>query len=148
VLDLRDYEAAPYLVLATRGGKVKKTALALYDSPRQGGVIAINLEEGDEVIGAELVSADDDLLLVSRKAMSVRFTADDAQLRPMGRATAGVTGMKFREGDELLSMSVVRSDLPESGGDDQAATEAGPERYVFTVTDGGYAKRTRVGEYR
>jgi DNA gyrase subunit A len=131
VLDLRDYEQAPYLVLATRRGQVKKTVLTAYDSPRQGGVIAINLADDDELIGAELVSADDDILLVSRKAQSVRFTADDAQLRPMGRATSGVTGMKFREGDELLSMSVVR-----------------PDSFVFTATDGGYAKRTPVDEYR
>ena len=131
VLALRDYEQAPYLVLATRGGMVKKTKLTEFDSNRTGGVIAINLKDDDELIGAELVSADDDLLLVSRKAMSVRFTADDAQLRPMGRATSGVTGMKFRAGDELLSMSVVREG-----------------QYVVTATDGGFAKRTPVDEYR
>jgi DNA gyrase subunit A len=131
VLDLRDYEQAPYLVLATRSGKVKKTRLPEYDSNRSRGLIAINLVEDDELIGAELVSADDDLLLVSRKGMSVRFTADDDQLRPMGRATAGVTGMRFRSGDSLLSMSVVRDDA-----------------FVFTLTDGGYAKRTPVAEYR
>jgi DNA gyrase subunit A len=136
VLAVRDYEAAPYLVLATKSGLVKKTPLKDYDSPRSGGVIAINLrategEEGDELIGAELVSADDDLLLVSRKAQSIRFTASDEALRPMGRATSGVKGMSFREGDELLSMNVVR-----------------PGTFVFTATDGGYAKRTSVDEYR
>ncbi len=131
VLDLRDYEQSPYLVLATRGGKVKKTKLTEYDSNRSRGLIAINLTEDDELIGAELVSATDDLLLVSRKGMSVRFTADDEQLRPMGRATAGVTGMKFRAGDALLSMSVVSEGA-----------------FVFTVTDGGFAKRTPVDEYR
>jgi DNA gyrase subunit A len=131
VLDLRDYTQSPYLVLATRGGKVKKTKLTEYDSNRSRGLIAINLTEDDELIGAELVSATDDLLLVSRKGMSVRFTADDEQLRPMGRATAGVTGMKFRTGDALLSMSVVSEGA-----------------FVFTVTDGGFAKRTPVDDYR
>ncbi|KRV47326.1 DNA gyrase subunit A [Wenjunlia vitaminophila] len=131
VLAVRDYQAAPYLVLATKSGLVKKTPLKDYDSPRSGGVIAINLREDDELIGAELVSAEDDLLLVSKKAQSIRFTASDEALRPMGRATTGVKGMSFREGDELLSMNVVR-----------------PGTFVFTATDGGYAKRTKVDEYR
>jgi DNA gyrase subunit A len=141
VLAIRDYEQAPYLVLATRRGLVKKTKLSDYNSPRQAGVIAINFrEDDDELIGAELVTADDDLLLVSRKGQSVRFVADDSQLRPMGRATSGVTGMKFRAGDELLSMSVVQAGIE---ADEEAAT-----RYVFTATDGGWAKRTDVAEYR
>jgi DNA gyrase subunit A len=110
VLAIRDYEQAPYLVLATRNGLVKKTRLGDYNSPRQAGVIAINFrEDGDELIGAELVSPDDDILLVSRKGQSIRFPADDSQLRPMGRATSGVTGMKFRDGDSVLSMSVIRA---------------------------------------
>jgi DNA gyrase subunit A len=139
VLAIRDYDSAPYLVLATRRGYVKKTRLVDYNSPRQAGVIAINFrEDNDELIGAELVTADDDLLLVSRKGQSVRFRADDTQLRPMGRATSGVTGMKFRPGDELLSMSVIKA----SDDEDPVA------RYVFTVTDGGYAKRTKVSDYR
>ncbi|MGW3563429.1 DNA gyrase subunit A [Streptomyces sp. NPDC000941] len=136
ILAIRDYEAAPYLVLATKSGLVKKTPLKDYDSPRSGGVIAINLRETedgreDELIGAELVSAEDDLLLISKKAQSIRFTATDDSMRPMGRATSGVKGMSFREGDELLSMNVVR-----------------PGTFVFTATDGGYAKRTNVDEYR
>jgi DNA gyrase subunit A len=140
VLAIRDYEQAPYLVLATRRGYVKKTRLTDYNSPRQAGVIAINFrDDEDELIGAELVTAADDLLLVSRKGQSVRFHATDEQLRPMGRATSGVTGMKFRSRDELLSMSVVRSGQTED--DDQV-------RYVFTATDGGWAKRTDVAEYR
>jgi DNA gyrase subunit A len=134
VIDINNYAVQPYLVLATRMGKVKKTELSRYDSPRSGGLIAIILDEGDELIGVGLVSAEDDLLLVSKKGMSVRFTAGDTSLRPMGRDTAGVRGMDFREGDELLSMDVVR------------ASDA--DRYVFTVTDGGFAKRTRVEEYR
>jgi DNA gyrase subunit A len=137
VLTLRDYQQAPYLLLATKRGLVKKTALTDYDSARQSGIIAVNFrEDDDELIGAELASADDDLMLVSRKGQSIRFTANDEQLRPMGRATSGVTGMKFRPGDELLSMAVIRA-----GSEEDA-------QYVFTVTDAGYAKRTEVSQYR
>jgi DNA gyrase subunit A len=132
VLDIRDYEASPYLVLATREGRVKKTRLAEYDSNRSGGVIAINLLEGDELVAARLVDDGSDIVLVSRKGMSVRFTADDTALRPMGRATSGVTGMKFREGDQLLSMDAVNDD----------------DAFVFVVTEGGWAKRTCLAEYR
>ena len=133
VVYLRSYEDAPFLVLATRDGLVKKTRLTEYDSNRAGGVIAINMREGDELVSARLVGDGDDLLLVSRKGMSVRFTADDTALRPMGRATSGVTGMKFREGDQLLSMDVVR-DVDDA--------------FVFVVTENGYAKRTPVDQYR
>jgi DNA gyrase subunit A len=147
VLAIRDYEQAPYLVLATKNGLVKKTRLADYNSPRQAGVIAINFREADdELIGAELVNSDDDILLVSRKGQAIRFRADDTQLRPMGRATSGVSGMKFRSGDSMLSMSVIRAA--------QIAVEDAPEdsvdtvQYVFTITDGGFAKRTRIGDYR
>ncbi|WTL13860.1 DNA gyrase subunit A [Kribbella sp. NBC_01505] len=137
VLTLRDYEQEPYLLLATKRGLVKKTALTDYDSARQSGIIAVNFrDEDDELIGAEMASAEDDLMLVSRKGQSIRFTANDEQLRPMGRATSGVTGMKFRDGDELLSMAVIRA-----GSEEDA-------QYVFTVTDAGYAKRSKVSEYR
>ncbi len=155
VLAVRDYDQAPYLVLATRNGLVKKTPLSDYNSPRQAGVIAINFrEDGDELIGAELVGPDDDILLVSRKGQAIRFRADDTQLRPMGRATSGVTGMKFRAGDELLSMSVIRAE--QVAAEEAAEVEAGSaeasaevnEQYVFTMTDGGFAKRTRISEYR
>ncbi len=144
VLAIRDYESAPYLVLATRRGLVKKTRLADYNSPRQAGVIAINFrEDDDELIGAELVNPEDDLLLISRKAQSIRFRADDEQLRPMGRATSGVTGMKFRDGDAMLSMTVIRH---EHADQDEVAEE--DQLYVFTVTDGGFAKKTRIDAYR
>ncbi|HEX6249195.1 MAG TPA: DNA gyrase subunit A [Nocardioidaceae bacterium] len=155
VLAVRDYDQAPYLVLATRNGLVKKTPLADYNSPRQAGVIAINFrEEGDELIGAELVGPEDDILLVSRKGQAIRFQANDSQLRPMGRATSGVTGMKFRGGDELLSMSVIRAEqvaAEEAAAGAAGSAEASPEvkeQYVFTMTDGGFAKRTRISEYR
>ncbi|MBG0738493.1 DNA gyrase subunit A [Paeniglutamicibacter antarcticus] len=131
VLDLRDYQQSPYLVLATKAGLVKKTRLEDYDTNRSAGVIAINLRDGDELVSAQLVSETDDLQLVSRKGQSIRFTATDEALRPMGRATSGVTGMKFRDSDELLAANVVTEDS-----------------FVFIVTEGGYAKRTAVSEYR
>lgn len=131
VMELKSYDDAEYLVLATRGGMVKKSRLSDYDTNRTAGLIAINLREGDEVVSAFTVLAKDDILLVSRNGMSLRFHADDASLRPMGRSTSGVTGMKFRDGDELISANVV--------------TEGS---FVFVVTEGGYAKRTSVDEYR
>src|SRR6187431_3578289 len=131
ILDIRDYGVAQYLALATRGGYIKKTALTEYDTNRTGGIIAINLNDGDEVVSALLVDEDSDLLLVSKKGMSIRFTASDAALRPMGRSTSGVIGMHFRGEDTLLSASVV--------------ADAG---YVFVVTEGGYAKRTAADQYR
>lgn len=130
VLAVPDYEAVDYLVLATRRGLVKKTRLGEYDSTRQGGIIAINLGDDDELISARLVADTDDLLLVSRKGMSVRFTANDETLRPMGRATSGVIGMRFRGEDALLAMDVVR-----------------PDTFVVTITDGGFTKRTAVSEW-
>ena len=133
VLAIKDYEQAPYLVLATRGGLVKKTRLSEYDSPRSGGLIAVNLRDDDVLVGAGLAAPEDDLLLVSRLGQSVRFRADDDQLRPMGRATSGVTGMRFKADDVLLAMSVVQS---------------GSEPDVFVVFENGLAKRTPVTEYR
>ncbi|AII74068.1 DNA gyrase subunit A [Bifidobacterium coryneforme] len=148
VLSLHGYDDAEYLVLATRSGKVKKTRLAEYDSPRQGGLIAVRLmelgaaeggEDGqdgvltDELVGAALCNAKDDIILVSRKGMSVKFPGNDETLRPMGRQTTGVQGMKFREGDELLSMDVVTEESDED---------------LLVVTDEGFAKRTALSEYR
>jgi DNA gyrase subunit A len=130
VLALTDYSVAPYLVLATSGGLVKKSHLTDFDSPRSGGIIAINLREDDEVIAARLVSADDDLLLISKHAQAIRFHATDEALRPMGRATSGVIGMRFGEGDRLLGMHVVRE-----GAD------------VLVATGGGFAKRTPADQY-
>jgi DNA gyrase subunit A len=135
VLSFKDYNAAPFLVLATRNGLVKKTPLSEYDSPRTGGLIAISLKPGDEVVSASLVRNGDELLLVSKKAMSLRFTTDDESLRSMGRSTSGVIGMKFRAGDQLLTMSRV-----------DAETSVGA--FVFTATDGGYGKKTPIDEYR
>jgi len=132
VLDVRDYAAAEHLVLATRRGLVKKTRLTEYDSHRSGGVIAINLREDDEgnpdaLVAARLVNSDEDLMLVTRRGQSLRFTATDEALRPMGRATSGVKGIDFRGDDELLAADVVREDA-----------------FLFTVTEGGIAKRTAL----
>ena len=131
VMALHDYDAAPYLMLATRGGRVKKTPLREYDSPRTGGIIAINLVDDDEVISAQLISAQDELLLVSRAGMSVRFAADDTTLRPMGRTTAGVAGIRLRAGDHLLAADVVQ-----------------PEAFLVTLTTAGYGKRTTLDQWR
>lgn len=140
VLSIPNYDVAKYLVLATRSGKVKKTSLSEYDSPRQGGLIAVRLatdpetgEPADELIGAALCNPEDDIILVSKYGMSLKFRADDEQLRPMGRQTAGVQGMKFRNGDELLSMDVIWGDS---------------DKDLFVVTNEGFAKRTAISEYR
>ena len=135
-LNISSYTDAEYLVLATQDGLVKKTKLADFDSPRTGGLIAIRLREHvdgstDQVVAARLADDSDELILVSKKGQSIRFSANDDSLRPMGRATSGVRGMKFRDDDSLLSMDVVRDDCE-----------------VFVVTEGGFAKRTRVSEYR
>jgi DNA gyrase subunit A len=134
VLSIKDYAASPYLVLATKFGLVKKTPLTEYDSPRSGGLIAISLKPGDEVVSAALINKGDELLLVSKKAMSLRFAADEESLRPMGRSTSGVIGMKFRADDELLTMARIDSQTADS--------------FVFTATDGGYGKKTPIDEYR
>ncbi|TDD69780.1 DNA gyrase subunit A [Actinomadura darangshiensis] len=131
VMDLRDYDVAPYLVLGTKKGRVKKTALRDFDSPRTGGIIAINLVDEDEVISARLVSSEDNLLMVSTGAQAIRFRADDESLRPMGRATSGVIGMRFEEDQEVLNMLVVQDTSYD----------------VLVATRGGYAKRTPVDQY-
>ncbi|POM26280.1 DNA gyrase subunit A [Actinomadura rubteroloni] len=131
VMDLRDYDVAPYLVLATKRGRVKKTALRDFDSPRTGGIIAINLLDDDELIAARLVSGSDDLIMVSTGAQAIRFPADDDELRPMGRATSGVIGMRFDPEHEVLNMLVVQ----DNGQD------------VLVATEGGYAKRTPIDQY-
>jgi DNA gyrase subunit A len=130
VIEISNYQVAPHLVLATKSGLVKKTRLDEFDSSRSGGIIAINLREDDELVGAALLAESDDLLLVSKQAQAIRFNANDEALRPMGRATSGVIGMRFGDGDELLSMEVVRAGMD-----------------VLVATDGGFAKRTPIEEY-
>jgi DNA gyrase subunit A len=134
VIAIRDYNEGSYLVIATQSGMVKKSPLGEYDSPRSGGLIAINLKDNDEVVSAALVTAKDELLLVSRKGMSLRFSSSDESIRAMGRSTSGVIGMKFRVGDQLLTMAAING--------------ASDDQFVFTATDGGYAKRTPLDEYR
>ncbi len=134
VIAIRDYNEGSYLVIATQSGMVKKSPLGEYDSPRSGGLIAINLKDNDEVVSAALVTAKDELLLVSRKGMSLRFSSSDESIRAMGRSTSGVIGMKFRVGDQLLTMAAING--------------ASDDQFVFTATDGGYAKRTPLAEYR
>ncbi|MGA1738655.1 MAG: DNA gyrase subunit A, partial [Candidatus Nanopelagicaceae bacterium] len=136
VISVRDYESLPYLVIATRSGLVKKSPLSEYDSNRSGGLIAISLKDGDEVISAATITNDDELLLISEQGMSLRFTADDGSLRPMGRSATGVIGMKFRKGDHLLSMVVISQHKKSS------------PTFLITATDGGFAKRTNLDEYR
>ena len=130
VIQIQSYEDAPYLVLATRDGRVKKSRLTDYESARSSGLIALNLNEGDALIGASLVGEDDDILLVSEQGQAIRFSADDEQLRPMGRATAGVKGMRFRGDDQLLAMTVVQDG-----------------QFLLVATSGGYGKRTAIEEY-
>ncbi|BBX67387.1 intein-containing DNA gyrase subunit A [Mycolicibacterium psychrotolerans] len=130
VIQIKGYEDAPYLVLATRNGLVKKSRLVDFDSNRSGGIVAVNLRDGDELVGAVLCSSDDDLLLVSANGQSIRFSATDEALRPIGRATSGVQGMRFNGDDALLSLNVVR-----------------PDTYLLVATSGGYAKRTGIDEY-
>jgi len=130
VIQIKSYEDAPYLVLATRKGLVKKSKLTDFDSNRSGGIVAVNLRDGDELVGAVLCSAEDDLLLVSAKGQSIRFSATEEALRPMGRATSGVQGMRFNTDDQLLSLNVVQ-----------------PDTFLLVATAGGYAKRTAIDEY-
>jgi DNA gyrase subunit A len=130
VIQISNYQVAPYLVLATKRGLVKKTSLEEFDSNRSGGIVAINLRDDDELVGAALIKPEDDLLLVSKQAQAIRFKGDDEALRPMGRATSGVIGMRFTEDDELLAMEVVRDGMD-----------------VLVATDGGFAKRTPIEEY-
>ncbi|MEU4566093.1 DNA gyrase subunit A [Micromonospora sp. NPDC023956] len=130
IIEIPNYQVAPYLVLATKNGLVKKTKLEEFDSNRSGGIIAINLRDEDELVGAALCAPHDDLLLVSKNAQAIRFNASDDALRPMGRATTGVIGMRFSDEDELLAMEVVREGMD-----------------VLVATNGGYAKRTPIEEY-
>ena len=136
VISISDYTTLPYLVIATKSGIIKKSPLAEYDSPRTGGLIAITLKEKDEVVAASALTNRDELLLISKKGMSLRFTSDDETLRPMGRSASGVIGMKFRSGDELLSMATIRDE------------RKGEDLFVLTATDGGFGKRTNLDEYR
>ena len=129
VVPVREFSAEQYLIFGTRLGVVKKTALSAYGNVRTVGLNAINIAEGDELIEVRVTSDGDEILIASRKGMSIRFNESDA--RPMGRATAGVRGLNLRAGDEVVGMVVAREDST-----------------VLVVSEKGLGKRTPVSEYR
>jgi len=129
VVQTRNFEESEYLVFATKNGMVKKTRLAEYNTPlKADGIIAINMKPKDELVGVRHSSGDDDILMVSHSGQAIRF--HEQEVRPMGRATAGVQGMRLRKGDEVIGLSIARDD------DD-----------LLVVTEQGYGKRTPVHEY-
>jgi DNA gyrase subunit A len=128
VIDTRDYESNQYLFFATRKGQVKKTKFTEYDSSLRAGIIAINLRDGDELVKVIPCNDGDDLFMVSRSGMTVRFA--ESEVRPMGRAAGGVRGMRMRADDEVVSCDVARDDAT-----------------ILLVTDNGYGKRTRLEHF-
>ncbi len=128
IIDTRDYESNQYLFFATRKGQVKKTRFTEYDSSLRAGLIAINLRDDDELVKVIPCNDADEIFMVSRSGMTIRFTQDD--VRPMGRSTAGVRGMKMKEGDEVVSCDVARDDTA-----------------ILIVTDAGYGKRTQLDKF-
>jgi DNA gyrase subunit A len=128
IIDTRDYETLPYLFFATRQGQVKKTRFNEYDSSLRSGLIAINLRDGDELVKVIPTNGGDDIFMVARSGMTIRFSEDD--VRSMGRAAAGVRGMKLRSGDEVVSCDVARDDVA-----------------LLIVTDAGYGKRTQLDRF-
>jgi DNA gyrase subunit A len=128
LIDTRDFPADRYLFFATKQGQVKKTNFAEYDKSRREGFIAINLREGDELVGVIQTSGSDDIFMVSRLGMTIRFSEDD--VRPMGRDAAGVRGMALKAGDELVSLDPARDDAS-----------------ILIVTDGGFGKRTQLHHF-
>jgi len=129
IIPIRGFDPDKYLFFATEKGTVKKTALDAYQNVRAAGIIAINVEEGDRLIGVELTGGQDDLVLVTRKGMGIRFRETDA--RPMGRATGGVRGISLEDGDAVEGVEVVHEDA-----------------MLLTVTENGYGKRTAFADYR
>ena len=123
IIDTRDYETNQFLFFATRQGRVKKTLMSAYDSSLKAGLIAIKLNEGDELVAVVPTNGINDIFMVSRFGQALRFAQD--QVRSMGRTAAGVRGMKFREGDQLVSMDVLR-----------------PDTELLVITDEGFGKRT------
>lgn len=125
-LAVRDFPDDQYLIMATKSGLVKKTALSAYGRPLRGGIIAIQLNEGDELINVRIVSGNDDVMLGTRQGMSIRFSHHDA--RPMGRNTRGVRGIRLLKGDEVVGIVVADAD-----------------KALMTVCENGYGKRTPFG---
>ncbi len=130
VLPVKDFSDDVSIVMATRNGIIKKTKLKAYSNPRVGGIIALNILEGDELVGAELASEEDEVLLTSKNGQAIRFKGTDA--RNVGRVSIGVKGINLREGDEVVSLEVIKNQNAQ----------------ILTITEMGYGKRTRISEYR
>lgn len=124
-----EVENDSYLVMVTRNGTIKRTALSAYRNVRKGGIIAINLEEGDELAWVRNTTGEDDLIIATRQGVAIRFAESD--VRPMGRTATGVRAIRLDEGDEVIAMATC-----EEGG------------YLLTVTENGQGRRTALGEYR
>ncbi len=130
VLPVKDFSEDVSIVMATRNGVVKKTKLKAYSHPRVGGIIALNILEGDELVGAELASEEDEVLLTSRGGQAIRFKGTD--VRNMGRVSTGVKGINLRKGDKVVSLEVIKNQNAQ----------------ILTITEMGYGKRTSISEYR
>ncbi len=130
-LAVKDYPADRFVVMATKKGVIKKTELSAYSNPRQGGIIALGLEDGDRLIGVQVTDGQREILLGTKQGITIRFSESD--VRPMGRTAYGVKGITLEEGNEVIGMETITPD----------STTA-----ILTVTEGGYGKRTPVGEYR
>jgi DNA gyrase subunit A len=129
IIDTRNFDAERFLFFATRDGVVKKTAFNEYDNGRRDGLIALNLRDNDELVRVIETSGSDDIFMVSKSGMTIRFSEDE--VRPMGRAAAGVRGMKLRTGDKVVSVDVARDDAA-----------------ILMVTEAGYGKRTQLDKFR
>jgi DNA gyrase subunit A len=130
VLPVREFKEDQFIVMATKNGIVKKTELMAYSNPRVGGIMAINVREGDELIGARITSGNDEILLTTRFGQAIRF--HEKEVRDMGRTATGVIGIRLDEDDEVVSLEVIQN----------------PNAQVLTVTEMGYGKRTPISEYR
>jgi len=130
-LPVKEYRADRFVIMATKKGLIKKTELAAYSNPRQGGIIALGLEDGDKLIGVQLTDGQREILLGTKQGITIRFNEED--VRPMGRTAYGVKGITLEEGNEVIGMETITPDSTTS---------------ILTVTEGGYGKRTPVGEYR
>jgi DNA gyrase subunit A len=130
-LPVKEFRDDRYIVMATKKGIIKKTELSAFSNPRQGGIIALGLEGGDKLIGAQLTDGQREILLGTRQGITIRFKEEE--VRPMGRMAHGVKGITLEEGNEVIGMETITPDSTTS---------------ILTVTEGGYGKRTPVGEYR
>jgi DNA gyrase subunit A len=130
-LPVKEFRDDRYIIMGTKKGIIKKTELSAFSNPRQGGIIALGLESGDKLIGVQLTDGQREILLGTRQGMTIRFKEEE--VRPMGRTAYGVKGITLEEGNEVIGMETITPDSTTS---------------ILTVTEGGYGKRTPVGEYR